>query len=738
MIISPTRIMSFTNLTPDVNPDGSRFPVGTQGIRYFYFSFVPTTSPVNVFLTRNIYRNEESITRIFTAQSPINLLTQQNVSNISYPCVFINGQITINSPSGLTYRNTTNIPNFKINLVIGNTYILESRTIYNDPGTDFGAYMSGTSLTYIQNSTVPITPILPKPMPLPVPPPPAPPPPTGLPSTPNGLVASSAICGVSLSWNPVQSTRYLIYREGLLISSSDTPNYMDPQVISGNPYTYAVSALNLVGESTKSLPTTITPSFLFTCLIPNRTPIGAVIGDSNIRYYYFLFTPITPTIDVFCYNGTSSTKKAIVGIYDTTDISTNYFVNSNLTNLDSNVTFGSQVLGSTTIDGLSVIPYTNTGTLNFTINLPVSDLTTPAANLKTYILEIVAYTPDTFTSDFGVYFKSTQLNYNSVSLTREIPSPYVIAYDFSGTSQANYTSYIYPSIAVFQNVKNVLESIIVSSPNARGMRRTNDMLVHFTIAALTGDILGESSLDKWTVDTRSPDFTYEQSITFNSKYFISGYMTKQANFNGATTVNKQKNTTLFNVLLHEMMHGLGFFYTSSYNTSSVNVGLAPFLTDIGTTPWYQGPPGSAALSSYKTYSNSNVQRIPVEGNYGPGTALSHWDDGMAPNIPNNMRYFNGTYTPAPTHELMTGFLSGNEYMTGLTAGFLKDYGYNVNLVCAYVVAHPPFNTMPAPSSIKCISITTASKIINTIIVEDNPSLFHYLQVFGYYMPVYYG
>lgn len=742
--------MPFTNLTPDLNPDGSRFPggIGTFGIRYFYFTFVPTTKSIDVFLSRNIYINEESITKVFTPQSSSSLLTSTNISSVKLPCVFMNGQITINKPSGLTYSNTTTIPDFKLNnLIAGNTYILESRTIYNDPGMDFGASISASSLTYIQSSTLPIIPNVPMPVPLPPLPPPVPPPtPTpGLPPIPTGLGASSGVCGVSLTWNStLQATQYYIYREGLLISSSPLPNYMDSQVISGNPYTYTVSALNLVGESAQSLSRTITPTFSFTCVTPSRTPTGGVIGSSTIRYYYFLFTPITPSIDVFCYNGASSTKKVLTGIYDTNNVSVNYFTSSNLSNLDSNVSFASRQLGSLTVNGLTVKESTESATVNFTVKLPISDLTTPAAAIKTYILEVISYSPDTFTPDFGLRFRSTQLSYNSVALTAGVPSPYLISYDFSGTSSSNYTNFIYPNINVFQNVKNVLESIITASPIVRGITRPNDMSVRVTIESLEGNTLGQSSLDKWLVDpSRTPDFTYAQSITFNTVFFTNGYMTGQANFNGSTTVNTSANISLFNVLLHEVIHGIGFFYMNSYNNTSANVGWNSFLTDLSNNaPWYKGPANSFALSSYKTYCKSSaLQRVPVEGNYGPGTALSHWDDGSAPNIPANYRYFNGTYHPSPKYEIMTGFLGNNEYMTGLTAGVLKDYGYTVNLVCPYIVAHPPLSLMTMSQSfrVKCNCSSHDGKVIHKILIEkvsEGPSLVDLLQQVGYYVPVY--
>jgi hypothetical protein len=236
-------------------------------------------------------------------------------------------------------------------------------------------------------------------------------------------------------------------------------------------------------------------------------------------------------------------------------------------------------------------------------------------------------------------------------------------------------------------------------------------------------------MDKWTNDaSRSPDFTFEQSITFNYVYFTNGYMTSPANFNGASTVNNKPNITLFNILLHEIIHGLGICYNDSFNVSSSNVGWNPLLTNVAdNTPYYKGPIGSAALSSYQSYcKNTQLLRIPVEGNYGAGTALSHWAEGSAPKIPIDYRYFNGVYTPALKYEIMTGFINKNEFMTGLTSGALKDCGYSVNLICPYVVAHPYINMQPNMSSesnnysVKCVSVNDNYKVMHSLIIDTIP------------------
>lgn len=551
-----------------------------------------------------------------------------------------------------------------------------------------------------------------------------------------GLTGKNQMTGIYLQWRPVAYvTSYLIYREGLLLSTSSTPNYTDTQVVNGNPYTYSVAGTNALGTGGQSLPVVITAMVMFTSLCPNRTPTGAIINPSTIRFHYFLMTPITDAVDVFFYHVQSTTTHAIVGLYDTTNPATNLLPES-ISRLDSNVAYGPQNVDSFQMNGISVTAtgkYVNTDVPNLCINIP-NDLTTPAALLKTYIVEVVSYknNSDPFSTEFGIYCKNvsdipsmniTQLCYNAINFSRTIPSPYVIMYDFTATSPDDYTTYIYPTLFVFQNVKNVLESIIASTPNARG-NRANDMLVHFSLQNLTGTILGQSSVDRWTVDPRrTPNFPYEQTIIFNTNYFANGYMTELSRFNGSATVNNGTNIALFNVLLHEMIHGLGIFYTTMYNKTRFNVGWNSFLVGTPAAPWYKGSMISSAVSCYRTYfKNKSLSVIPIEANYGPGTALSHWDNGSTPTAPVNQRYYNGIYHPSPKYELMTGFINKNDYVTGLTTGALKDYGYNINLVCPYIVAYPTMMNAvyQFEYNVKVEYVPDDNKIVHRLIIEKVP------------------
>ena len=707
--------MSFTNITPDRNPDGSllSYPGLGSGTRFFYFTFTSPSTSLNAFLSRNIFRNEEYITQIYDENNAV-ILKADNVSNIVNPTTFDGSRIGLSTPNGVGYSNVSTNPNFKLNnLIVGKTYTIESRTVYNDRGTDFGLILRNgivsVPLTYVRTHTLS--------MPLPPPPiPPIPPTPSGAPSIPTGLTVSSVQAGVYLTWNAsVNATSYRVYRCGFFIGSSAGSAYVDSHVISGAKYSYAVSAVNSQGESAKTGALQIVPSFTFTNLVPDRTPTGDLLTGYGIRYFYYLFTPITSSVDVFLSNN-GSTEEAIVGLYDTTDsTNTNLFTNvSNITNLDSNVQYGILSLGSVPNPTLTVMPglrisatgaYSNPGMKsNFRINNLLGDLSIPSAVLKTYILEIVTVNNkvDIDKPDLGAYLKNvgsgvfashnTQLVYHTSSPSRITPTPYVIAYNFEQTSAENYATYIYPLLRVFQNCKTVLENIISSTHGARAARRTNDMLVNFLVEPLDTGIVGQSSLTGWKVDpTRSPDFTYEQDISFSSTYFSNGYLTGPAQFNGSSNINGHPNSSLFNVLIHEILHGIGIFYTSSYNKTNMDVGWSPYLINVPNDPWYKGSTigTSFAIEGYKTYCGmSSIQHIPIEKDYGAGTALSHWDEGNLSDGSLEYRSYNGQYHPALRLEIMSGFTNSNDYLTRLTAGVLKDYGYAVNLNSPYIVGYP--------------------------------------------------
>lgn len=716
---------NYTNITPDAMPDGSplRSPgVPASGIRFFYFTFVPTTPTVDVFLGRNIYANEEFITRVMTPTGGgTSILVPANVSNVMAPCRFVDNQISIATPTGSAYANFSTVPNFRMNNLTPNvTHILESRTRYNDRNADF--YMlvkSGSTvvpLRYIQTSTVAVVPsVAAGPSDIPLPPPPQAP--TGVPAAPAEIMVSSHPQGVRVSWSSVTgAASYEIYKEGYRIGTTAMTHWIDAYVSPGANYTYAVAAVNANGTGPKSPTKSIMPTVAFDNLLPDVSPDGQTVhvGTPVPKYVYYLFTPITSSLDMFLQISGAADSMAILGLYDSAAPFVNLLTMANISNMvGPQVAFGTRTIGqgtaSMSITGITFntsVPYTNTTNVaNFRVNNLSADITSPTGKLKTYILELVAYKTAPHGSDtnpqLGIVAKNvggsgdytTRFIYNTVKNVRVRPTPYTLSFNFENTGVVNYGLYIYPNMYVFQNVKNVIESIIYESPNARTFNSMYDMSVKFSVKQLGQGYVGQSMLNGWKNDVaRSPDFTYEQTIDFNSDNFQDNYFAESARFNGTNMLNGRKNIALFNVLLHEILHGIGVFYIQSYNTSRSDVGWTPYLTNLSEKdPWYRGPANgnSHALGAYRIYCNNDaLMRVPVEKDYGEGTAFSHWDEGDTPSVSNEYRYFNGVFHPSLRLETMTGFNNNNDFMTGITAGFLKDYGYTVNMNSPYVVMYP--------------------------------------------------
>lgn len=125
------------------------------------------------------------------------------------------------------------------------------------------------------------------------------------------------------------------------------------------------------------------------------------------------------------------------------------------------------------------------------------------------------------------------------------------------------------------------------------------------------------------------------------------------NFDSADMASMIANGTLNGVVLHEMMHTLGFgtiWGPGSQGEVASPGGLDPRY--IGTN----GQAGYAAVGGTDAPSG-----VPVENTGGSGTRGSHWRESVF------------------RTELMTGWADGAMQMSRATVGALKDFGYDVDL-----------------------------------------------------------
>ncbi len=124
-------------------------------------------------------------------------------------------------------------------------------------------------------------------------------------------------------------------------------------------------------------------------------------------------------------------------------------------------------------------------------------------------------------------------------------------------------------------------------------------------------------------------------------------------FDSADMAAMVNNGSLNGVVLHEMMHTLGFG----------TIWQPAFQDEVaspnGSDPRYSGATGVAEYAALGAADAASG--VPVENTGGTGTRGAHWRESV----------FNG--------ELMTGWANGSMAMSRVTIGALKDFGYDVNL-----------------------------------------------------------
>ena len=136
-------------------------------------------------------------------------------------------------------------------------------------------------------------------------------------------------------------------------------------------------------------------------------------------------------------------------------------------------------------------------------------------------------------------------------------------------------------------------------------------------------------------------------------------------FDSADVANLEAKGSFDEVILHEMGHVLGI--GTLWNT---------FNLLEGSCAQASGPSrfnGSGSVTEWQALTGPG--NVPVEDDFGEGTACGHWDEGV----------FDG--------ELMTGFLEnqGAVPLSRLTIASLKDLGYEVNFTSAETFALPDCN-----------------------------------------------
>ena len=195
------------------------------------------------------------------------------------------------------------------------------------------------------------------------------------------------------------------------------------------------------------------------------------------------------------------------------------------------------------------------------------------------------------------------------------------------------------------------------------------------------------------------------NVSLSTEYFndpdILGYaiwetqtIVLNSNNNDTAHLNDIEYNMNYLVLLHELFHILGL----------VGVGSPGYVYIDTLNNTYTGENGvkqykNLLLSNLSIITNlshnvseseiNNIQVIPIEDDFGSGTAHSHFEEGYDETngvISHEPRYINGIFHPTLMNEIMSGFLDHENYLTPLTLGVLEDIGYIVNYNSEHVLS----------------------------------------------------
>jgi hypothetical protein len=137
------------------------------------------------------------------------------------------------------------------------------------------------------------------------------------------------------------------------------------------------------------------------------------------------------------------------------------------------------------------------------------------------------------------------------------------------------------------------------------------------------------------------------------------------------------------IILHEFLHTMdliGGSQTYKY-----------ILGDDSDPPnVYTGPHGIEQYRNVLEHNQKDITNIiylPLEDDFGEGTAMSHLEEGLDEDNSSERRVIGGTSYPVIVNEIMTGFLDKRNYLTPITLGLLEDVGFTVNYNSQYVTSN---------------------------------------------------
>lgn len=118
----------------------------------------------------------------------------------------------------------------------------------------------------------------------------------------------------------------------------------------------------------------------------------------------------------------------------------------------------------------------------------------------------------------------------------------------------------------------------------------------------------------------------------------------------------------YNTIKHEIGHVLGIGYWK--NTAG-----------SGTSSRISGTAYPTALSEFNSLTDASFTiGVPIESSGGAGTIGAHWENNYRSNFAST-----GSSSKGLTNELMAGYIGTTAFLSGVTLGYLKDIGWDLDL-----------------------------------------------------------
>lgn len=167
-------------------------------------------------------------------------------------------------------------------------------------------------------------------------------------------------------------------------------------------------------------------------------------------------------------------------------------------------------------------------------------------------------------------------------------------------------------------------------------------------------------------------------------------------FDTADLSNMEVNGSLFDVILHEMAHVIGFGTLWTYNGLYVD-GSGKYT-------------GANALAAYQLEYDPSATYVPVELGGSSGTANGHWNEvdggsgltGLVGLLPGE-----ASFGLDMGYELMTGWLNTPAYVSCTTRGALRDLGYQTQ-ACVVDVST---SSIPEPGNLALLSFGALAMLV---------------------------